>query len=108
MDSPCLARSPMEGGYSGQAGQTSGGPPNFTPRTKWVVLPKEPVLIRPGGCRGAGGHVQLDEDVAHVPIDRLLTQEQLAGDGFVGLTRGDEQQYLEFARAETVRVKCGV
>src|ERR1043165_9070491 len=37
-----------------------------------------------GGGGRARGDVDLDEDVADVPIDGLLAQEQLLGDGLVG------------------------
>src|SRR6187431_680188 len=97
----------MNQGYRGVAGTTSGGPPNFASLPKWVVLPNEAVLIRPGRRRGARGHVQLDEDVAHMPIDRLLAQEKRVGDGLVGLAGGDEQEHLVFPRAQAVRTRRG-
>src|SRR5262245_34653101 len=95
----------MQTGYRGVAEQTSGGPPNFTAAANWVVLPNEAVLVRPGSRGRARRHVELHEDVAHVPVDRLLAQEELAGDRLVGLARGDEPQHLELARAEAVSVR---
>src|SRR5262245_25093468 len=97
----------MQRGYRGVAERTSGGPPNFTAAANWVVLPNEVVLVRPGGRGRARRHVELYEDVAQVPVDRLLAQEQLAGNRLVGLARGDEPQHLELARAQAVRVPRG-
>ena len=51
-----------------------------------------------GRGRGARGDVELGEDIAHVPVDRLLAQGQLAGDGLVRLAGGDQAQDLQ-ARA---------
>src|SRR5262249_23633858 len=45
---------------------------------------------------------ELEEDVAHVTVDRLLAQEQLAGDDLVGLARGDQAENLQFARGQPV------
>ena len=74
------ARLPMERRLAGALRPDFGRTTHFhqTPRA-WVVLPNEPVLIGPGGRRGARGHVELGEDVAHVPVDGLLAQEELAG-----------------------------
>src|SRR5262245_32283263 len=46
-------------------------------RWPWVVLPNQAVFVGVGGGGGARGHVQLAEDVAHVPIHGLLAQKQL-------------------------------
>ena len=46
---------------------------------------------------------ELGEDVAHVPGDRLLAQEQVGGDGAVRPAGGDQPQYLELARGQPVR-----
>src|SRR5687767_725971 len=84
--------------------------PNFTEPSAWVVPPmaepkrlNQAVLV--GVCRGrrARRNVELREDVAHVPVDRLLAQEQLFRDRLVGLAAGDEAQHLELARRQTMR-----
>src|SRR6266508_3212508 len=38
---------------------------------------QEPVLVGVRRGRGTRGHAQLGEDVAHVPVDRLLGQDQV-------------------------------
>ena len=67
---------------------------------------QQAVLIGPGRRGGARGHAQLGEDVAHVPIDGLLAQEELAAMTLLVLPDRDEQEHLELARAQAVRVRA--
>ena len=55
------------------------------------------------GCGGAGGNVELDEDVADVPVHRFLAESEFPCDGLVGAARGDKTKNLKFALAQIVR-----
>ena len=65
------------------------------------------VPIGPGGRSRARGDVQLAEDIADVAIDGLLAEEELAGNGLIGLAGRNEAEHLELSRAQPVRVKWG-
>src|SRR5687767_6221811 len=69
-------------------------------RSVYRRLPDEAVLVGVGGGLGTGGEPQLREDVADVPRDRLLADEQLGRDRAVGLARGDEHEHLALAPAQ--------
>ena len=58
------------------------------------------VVVGVGGGGGPRRNVELVEDVAHVPVDRPLAQEQLGRDGLVGLAGGDQAKHLKLARRE--------
>src|SRR5215218_4979261 len=58
-------------------------------------------IRRRGGSRA---DAELGEDVADVPFDRLLAQEQLGGDGLVRLAGRDQPDHLDLPRAEPGRV----
>src|SRR5512145_2714034 len=63
----------------------------------WVVLCRpagQPVLVGPGGGRGPRRDAELGEDVAQVPGDGLVADEQLGRDLAVGPAPGHEPQHL--------------
>src|SRR6476660_6801342 len=97
----------MRGAYRPRHGGTSEGLPNFVTFPKWVVLPNEAMLVRPGGRCGASGDIQLDEDVAHMAINGLLAQEEFVRDGLVGLACRDMPQHLLLPHAQAVGVRYG-
>src|SRR5256885_15826690 len=73
-------------------------------RDEWVFLCTaglQSVLVRVRGGRGAGGHPELGEDVAHVASHGLLADEELGRDGAVRLAGGNEAYDL---RSEERRV----
>ena len=41
-------------------------------------------------------------------VNGLFAEEELVGDGLVGLAGGDEEEDLALARAEAVRLRCRV
>src|SRR5688572_26014851 len=97
------------------AGLRIGRIPQCPDAGAWVELPtyrsdgsEQLVLVAVGGGRGARGHVELGEDVADVPVHRLLAQRELCGDGLVGLARGDQAEHLQLARRESVRTVWGI
>ena len=59
-------------------------------------------LVPVGEGRGsrAGVNVDLREDVAHMPIDRLLAQEQLFRDRAIGLPAREQAQHVELSWRE--------
>src|SRR6266542_7140988 len=72
----------------------------------WVLLctgRQKAVLVRVCGERRARREAELAEDVAHMPSDRLLTDDQLRRDRAVRLSRRHERQDLELAWRESVR-----
>src|SRR5829696_3801206 len=74
----CLARR-----YGPAGGVASGKPPNWGLKRmggSTQLRLEEPVLVGVGGGRSPRGHAELGEDVAEVPVDRLVGHEQLAGD----------------------------
>ena len=80
----------------------------FRDDATWVILCSggyrdEAVLVGVRGGLGPGREPQLREDVADVPRDRLLADEQLGRDRAVGLARGDERQHLALAPAQSSR-----
>ena len=56
------------------------------------------VPVGPGGRGGARRHVELREDVAEMPLDCPLAEEELGGDSGVGLSDGHQAQHLDFSR----------
>jgi hypothetical protein len=58
------------------------------------------VVERPGSCAGAARDANLVEDIADVPGDGLLADEQLLGDGAIRLAGRNEAQDLQFPFAE--------
>src|SRR5262245_29552144 len=63
----------------------------------------EVVLVREGRGGGPRGDVRLVENVADVPVDGLLAEEQLLRDRLVGLAGGDQAQDLKLAGGEPAR-----
>src|SRR5919106_2551810 len=61
----------------------------------------EIVLIRLRGGRRRARNVQLDEDVAHVPGDRLLANDEIVGDFPVGLAFGQVSKNLKLTAGQT-------
>src|SRR5579859_1978199 len=61
------------------------------------------VLQRVSRGRGARGDTQLVEDVAYVPSDRLLADEELPGDRAIRLTSRQQGQELRLSACQT----CG-
>jgi hypothetical protein len=50
--------------------------------------------------RRAGRHFELTQNIADVTVDRSLTQAQLTGNLFVGMTARNQAQHLELARRQ--------
>src|SRR5690349_9763944 len=108
---PGSTSEPLKAAYGRRGRRASGQTPNFSGDQAWVFLPirpplasrsDEPVLVGVGRRCRAGRHVQLHENVAHVPVDRLPTEVELPCDVLVGLSNCDEAQDLELASAERV------
>ena len=57
------------------------------------------VCVRRG--RRPRRHVQLGEDIAQVPLDRLLTQYQRSGNVGVASPFGNQPEHLDFTFGET-------
>src|SRR5215211_3116955 len=78
------------------------GNPASSWSVRWVVPcsgSADPVLerVRRGG--GARADAELGEDVADVPFDGLLAEEQLGGDRPVAVARRNQREHLELAGA---------
>src|ERR671917_525542 len=64
----------------------------------------ELVLVRVSRSRSARGHTQFRENVAYVPVHRPPAEDQLGGDGLVGLAGGDQAQHLQLTRRQPMSV----
>ena len=60
----------------------------------------EVVLERPGGRARTARHAKLVEDVAYMPGDSLLADEELVGDATIRLAGRKQPKYLRLAFAE--------
>ncbi|MND00507.1 hypothetical protein D3C83_191490 [compost metagenome] len=54
----------------------------------------------PGSRARTVRDAELVEDVAHVPGDGLVADEELVGDGVIGLAGGKQTENLRFSFAE--------
>ena len=90
----------MTGRYGGGAGRASAVLPKPRERPNGYLRSDEAVLVGEGRRRGAGGHVELREDVADVPVDGPFADRQGLGDRPVGQAGRDEPQDLDLARAQ--------
>ena len=61
---------------------------------------EEVVLKRPGGRARTVRHAELVEDIAHVPGNGPFTDEELVGNGVIGLAGGEKAENLRFPFAE--------
>ena len=59
-------------------------------------------LQRQGHRVGAVVGAELGQNIRHVTFDRGFADRELTGDSLVGITRGNQPQDLEFARAERI------
>ena len=61
------------------------------------------MFVGVSGGRGPRGDVQLSEEIADMPVNRLLAYGQLCGYGLVGFSGGDKTKHLQLTRRQPMR-----